>query len=94
MWADAQAFRGKSLVNNYRNKGLGKQIGYFTKKIGNWGQCTNIKGNVGYYKNIYISRGEAKTYRKIVTSAQIYKSKVKVGILHPIQQPGSYWDRS
>ena len=32
MWADAQAFRGKSLVNNYRNKGLGKQIGYFTKK--------------------------------------------------------------
>ena len=21
-------------------------------------------------------------------------SKVKVGVLHPVQQPGSYWDRS
>ena len=22
------------------------------------------------------------------------RSKVKVGVLHPVQQPGSYWDRS
>ena len=24
----------------------------------------------------------------------IHKSKVKVGVLRPVQQPGSYWDRS
>ena len=23
-----------------------------------------------------------------------YKVKVKVGVLRPVQQPGSYWDRS
>ena len=23
-----------------------------------------------------------------------HKSKVKVGVLRPVQQPGSYWDRS
>ena len=27
--------------------------------------------------------------------ADIYiKTKVKVGVLRPVQQPGSYWDRS
>ena len=30
----------------------------------------------------------------IVHKQKIQRSKVKVGVLRPVQQPGSYWDRS
>ena len=33
-----------------------------------------------------------KKYPCFLTSSQ--RSKVKVGVLRPVQQPGSYWDRS
>ena len=29
-----------------------------------------------------------------VSTSYTLRSKVKVGVLRPVQQPGSYWDRS
>ena len=32
--------------------------------------------------------------RPNVLGLDVQRSKVKVGVLRPVQQPGSYWDRS
>ena len=42
----------------------------------------------------YVLSEQSPTQRKNTTAGTLYYYKVKVGILRPVQQPGSYWDRS
>ena len=55
-----------------------------------------MKRNQSYFENLF-----RFTYIDFVFSSYglkdmhtLLKVKVKVGVLRPVQQPGSYWDRS
>ena len=44
-----------------------------------------------------ISHATMKTFRLLLSFILQFRAsgtKVKVGVLRPVQQPGSYWDRS
>ena len=41
-----------------------------------------------------LATGSAAEQKDRNEGGQCHKVKVKVGVLRPVQQPGSYWDRS
>ena len=57
-------------------------------------QYLSFLHGLGTHKGGFVNSILNVTLTKIFHLPLIQRSKVKVGVLRPVQQPGSYWDRS
>ena len=62
-------------------------------------KCDNMTALFRHIKTKHMDNQPEESQTGILTNANKFStyfgsSKVKVGVLRPVQQPGSYWDRS